>query len=89
MGSQTTVIGTVTALMTGLLVAPGAPAAQAATVDTNAWYVMVNRSSGKALDVAGASSADGAAITQWARHDATPLARWARGVSVCARPRPP
>jgi hypothetical protein len=71
MGSRTTVIGTVTALVAGLLVAIGAPAAQAATVDTNAWYVMVNRNSGKALDVAGASSADGAAITQWARHDGT------------------
>jgi hypothetical protein len=71
MGSRTTVIGMVTALMAGLLVVIGAPAAQAATVDTNAWYVMVNRNSGKALDVADASSADGAAITQWARHDGT------------------
>ena len=71
MGIRPTVIGTVTAPMAGLPVAIGAPAAQAATVDTNAWYVMVNRNSGKALDVAGASSADGAAITQWARHDGT------------------
>ncbi|MFJ9146906.1 RICIN domain-containing protein [Streptomyces sp. NPDC102270] len=30
----------------------------------NAWYVAVNRNSGKALDVAGGSSADGAAVTQ-------------------------
>ncbi|MET9680602.1 non-reducing end alpha-L-arabinofuranosidase family hydrolase [Streptomyces coeruleorubidus] len=44
-------------------------AAQAATVDTNAWYVLVNRGSGKALDVSGASTADGAALSQWARHD--------------------
>src|SRR5688572_13779247 len=43
----------------------------AATVDTTAWYVLVNRNSGKALDVAGVSSADGAAVTQWARHDGT------------------
>ncbi|WP_158853326.1 non-reducing end alpha-L-arabinofuranosidase family hydrolase [Saccharothrix deserti] len=69
MGSRTTVIGTATALLAGFLVAAGAPAAQAATVDTSAWYVVVNRNSGKALDVAGASSADGAAVTQWARHD--------------------
>ena len=44
-----------------------APTAQAGTVDTNAWYVMVNRNSGKVLDVSGVSSEDGAAVTQWAR----------------------
>ncbi|WP_407077248.1 RICIN domain-containing protein [Streptomyces coeruleorubidus] len=38
-------------------------------MDTNAWYVLVNRGSGKALDVSGASTADGAALSQWARHD--------------------
>jgi hypothetical protein len=43
--------------------------AQAATVDTNASYVLVNRGSGKALDVSGASTADGAAVHQRARHD--------------------
>lgn len=48
-----------------------APAAQPGTVDTNAWYVVVNRNSGKALDVAGVSSEDGAAVTQWARIDGT------------------
>jgi hypothetical protein len=46
-------------------------AASAATVDTNAWYVLVNRNSGKAMDVASASTADGAAIQQWSRHDGT------------------
>jgi hypothetical protein len=40
-------------------------------VDTTAWYALVNRNSSRALDVAGASSADGAAVTQWARHDGT------------------
>ncbi|MFD9408628.1 RICIN domain-containing protein [Streptomyces sp. NPDC059989] len=44
-------------------------AARAATVDTGAWYVLVNRGSGKALDVSGAGTADGAAVSQWARHD--------------------
>ncbi|WP_228472808.1 RICIN domain-containing protein [Streptomyces cyaneochromogenes] len=43
--------------------------AQAATVDTSAWYALVNRGSGKALDVAGASTADGAGVTQWSRMD--------------------
>src|SRR5437868_3967933 len=36
-------------------------AATAASVDTNAWYVLLNRNSGKALDVNGAYTADGAA----------------------------
>ncbi|MEW2331629.1 endo-1,4-beta-xylanase [Micromonospora chersina] len=40
-------------------------------VDTNAWYVLLNRNSGKALDVYGASTADGARITQWTRNNGT------------------
>lgn len=44
-------------------------AASAATVDTSASYVLVNRNSGKALDVSGASTADGAVVEQWSRHD--------------------
>src|SRR6476469_9263361 len=44
-------------------------AASAATVNTSAWYVLVNRNSGKALDVNGASTADGAAVIQWTRTD--------------------
>ncbi|MFI5845730.1 RICIN domain-containing protein [Catenuloplanes sp. NPDC051500] len=43
--------------------------ADAATVDTAAWYVLVNRGSGKALDVSGSAANDGAALAQWARHD--------------------
>ena len=46
-----------------------ATAASAADVDTSAWYVLVNRQSGKVLDVAGTSTADGAAIQQWTRND--------------------
>ncbi|GAA0592740.1 RICIN domain-containing protein [Streptomyces crystallinus] len=67
------------ALATGLLVAAvtapagaatsGTPAADTAAVDTHAWYVLVNRNSGKALDVNGASTADGARVTQWTRND--------------------
>jgi endo-1,4-beta-xylanase len=34
-------------------------------VDTGAWYVLVNRNSGKALDVYNLSTADGGRITQW------------------------
>ncbi|WP_197289798.1 RICIN domain-containing protein, partial [Saccharothrix sp. NRRL B-16348] len=53
----------------GLLTVASAPAS-AATVDTTAWYVLVNRSSGKALDVSGVSTADGAPLHQWTRTNA-------------------
>ncbi len=43
--------------------------ASAASVDTNAWYVLVNRQSGKAMDVRGTSTADGAVIQQYTRND--------------------
>jgi hypothetical protein len=42
--------------------------ASAATVDTNASYVLVDRNSSEATDVSGASTA-GAVIHQWSRHD--------------------
>ena len=45
--------------------------AVASAVDTNAWYVLLNHNSGKALDVNGASTADGAKLVQWSRTDAT------------------
>ncbi|MFF8280111.1 RICIN domain-containing protein [Streptomyces lateritius] len=67
---RTGVLAVVTALVAALLTGLGvAGTAQAATVDSNAWYVLVNRGSGKALDVSGGSTADGAALSQWARHD--------------------
>ncbi|MFE7765013.1 non-reducing end alpha-L-arabinofuranosidase family hydrolase [Streptomyces sp. NPDC057438] len=47
----------------------GAQPAAAATVDPNASYVLVNRNSGKALDVHNRATADGARITQWTRND--------------------
>ncbi|MEJ2852398.1 MULTISPECIES: PQQ-dependent sugar dehydrogenase [unclassified Saccharothrix] len=45
------------------------PGASAATVDTTATYVLVNRNSGKVLDVYGRSTAEGARITQYTRND--------------------
>ena len=61
------------ALTSAALAATGAvvvaPPAQAASVDTNAWYVLVNRHSGKAMDVHDLSTADGGAIVQWPRND--------------------
>ena len=60
----------VVAVVAGLLtVAP--TSASAATVDTTAWYVLVNRNSGKALDVSGAATTDGAGLIQWGRSNAT------------------
>lgn len=51
------------------LVAVNAAPATAATVDTNAWYVLVNRNSGKALDLYGSATNDGARISQWTRNN--------------------
>ncbi|MCE6996238.1 PQQ-dependent sugar dehydrogenase [Saccharothrix sp. S26] len=45
------------------------PAATAATVDTSASYVLVNRNSGKVLDVYGRSTANNARISQYSRND--------------------
>ncbi|MEU5994285.1 non-reducing end alpha-L-arabinofuranosidase family hydrolase [Spirillospora sp. NPDC047418] len=56
-------------LLSVLLSVINTQAAQAATVDVNKWYVLVNRNSGKALDVYNLATNDGARITQWARND--------------------
>ncbi|WP_212828874.1 non-reducing end alpha-L-arabinofuranosidase family hydrolase [Catellatospora sp. TT07R-123] len=60
----------VTALATAGMAAVSTSSAQAATVDTNAWYYLVNRNSGKAIDVYNFSTADGGRITQWTRSTA-------------------
>jgi hypothetical protein len=61
------IIATVATLLVGLFVT--VQSANAATVDTNAWYVLVNRNSGKSLDVYNLATNDGARITQWTRND--------------------
>jgi lysophospholipase L1-like esterase len=58
------------ALAGTLTVIPLAPEAEAATIDPSASYVLVSRHSGKAIDVNGGSTSDGAAIVQWTRSDA-------------------
>jgi hypothetical protein len=68
-GRRPAVLATIMALVAGLPLVMDKPVAQAATVDPSAWYVLVNRNSGKALDVSGVSNSDGAPIHQWARHD--------------------
>jgi len=56
-----------TALAATMAVALNTSTAAAATVDPTAWYVLVNRGSGKVLDVSGVSTADGAQLQQWSR----------------------
>ncbi len=64
-GRRAGVLTAVIALMAMLLTGLGTGGtAHAAAVDSNAWYVLVNRGSGKALDVSGASTADGAVVSQ-------------------------
>ncbi len=62
-------LAALTVLGGGITIAVNAPAASAATVDTSASYVLVNRNSGKALDVYNLATNDGARITQWTRND--------------------
>ncbi|RKN47784.1 family 43 glycosylhydrolase [Micromonospora endolithica] len=61
----------VAVLLGGALAAIAPTPASAATVDTNAWYVLVNRNSGKALDLFNRATNDGARISQWSRNDGT------------------
>ncbi|MDF3144546.1 MULTISPECIES: GDSL-type esterase/lipase family protein [unclassified Streptomyces] len=66
-GRRAAVLAAVTALMATLLTGLGAAGtAQAATVDTSASCVLVNRNSGKAVEVQNASTADGAKVVQFA-----------------------
>src|SRR4051812_5727787 len=57
-------IASVTALAGGVLAVVTASAASAATVDTSAWYTLINRNSGKALDVCGSATAHGAGVPE-------------------------
>ncbi|MDG4830554.1 family 43 glycosylhydrolase [Solwaraspora sp. WMMD1047] len=59
----------VAALLLGAGVVSGLPSASAATVDTSASYVFVNRHSGKAMDLFDWSTAENAPVNQWARND--------------------
>jgi hypothetical protein len=61
--------------LAGAGVAVGPRPAAAATVDTNATYVFVNRHSGKAMDLYGWSTADGAPVNQYTRNDLA-VQRW-------------
>jgi hypothetical protein len=52
---------------TGTIAVVGMTPAAAATIDPTAWYEIVSRHNGKLVEVAGQSTADRAAIQQWAR----------------------
>ncbi|MER5185285.1 non-reducing end alpha-L-arabinofuranosidase family hydrolase [Streptomyces sp. NPDC002896] len=58
-----------TALLASLCVAISAAPASAATVDVNSWYVLVNRNSGKAMDVTNRNADNGVGIQQYSRND--------------------
>ncbi|MDW5324374.1 RICIN domain-containing protein [Plantactinospora sp. KLBMP9567] len=58
-------VGTV--LVAGLTALVPSQQASAATIDPLAYYQIVSRHSGKAVEIAGRSTADGAAVQQWAR----------------------
>ncbi|MCG5468088.1 family 43 glycosylhydrolase [Micromonospora sp. LAH09] len=63
------VAAAVAVVVGGALAAVAPTAASAATVDTNAYYVLVNRNSGKALDLYASATNDGARISQWTRNN--------------------
>ncbi|GAA3454920.1 family 43 glycosylhydrolase [Dactylosporangium matsuzakiense] len=65
------IFATALALAAGGAVALHIAPASAATVDTTAWYTLVNRNSGKAIDVYNSATNDGARITQWTRNNGT------------------
>src|SRR3990170_5531111 len=77
-------------LLGGAMVAVAATPASAATVDTTAWYVLVNRNSGKALEVQNASTADGGNIVQYAQwggdNQQWQLVQVDGGTGACALP---
>ena len=52
-------------LLSAVAVLAVPPGAGAAPIDTAAFYQIVSRHSGKAVEVAGASTADGATVQQW------------------------
>ncbi|MGW0565559.1 non-reducing end alpha-L-arabinofuranosidase family hydrolase [Streptomyces sp. NPDC003016] len=66
---RSTVGMTVTALLAGLCLALTTTPASAASVDTGAWYVLVNRNSGKALDVTNRDADNGVGLQQYTRND--------------------
>ncbi len=65
----TVLVAATTAVSAGVVGLVAAPVASAATVDTGTSYVLLNRNSGKALDVYNLSTANGGDIVQWPRNN--------------------
>src|SRR5215204_7004943 len=59
------------ALVAGTAALVPAQPANAATIDPLAYYQIVSRHSGKAIEIAGQSTANGAAVQQWTRTSQT------------------
>jgi hypothetical protein len=59
------------AVMAGVVVLAAPHPAGAVTIDPSAYYEIVSRHSGKAIDIAGQSTADGATVQQWTRANRT------------------
>ncbi|OKI16303.1 alpha-N-arabinofuranosidase [Saccharothrix sp. CB00851] len=68
-GRRTPLVLLATAAFIGGITSALPPTAAAAVVDTTASYVLVNRNSGKALDVYDLATNDGARISQYTRND--------------------
>ena len=62
-------VGLTAAALGGVTIAGARFAAAAPVIDPNASYVLVNRHSGRALDVYNLATGDGAEIRQWTRND--------------------
>ncbi|MFI9643970.1 family 43 glycosylhydrolase [Micromonospora sp. NPDC051925] len=68
-GWRAVVTGAAAVTLAGAATMVGLPSASAATVDTSASYVFVNRHSGKAMDLYDWSTAENAPVNQWTRND--------------------
>jgi hypothetical protein len=64
-------IGAAAAVVGGGIIAVTTSSASAATVNTSAWYTIVNRNSGKLIDICSASTADGACVQQYQANNGT------------------
>jgi Glycosyl hydrolase family 62/Ricin-type beta-trefoil lectin domain-like len=65
------VVAAAATVVGGGIVAVTTSTASAATVNTSAWYTLVNRNSGKVIDICGASTADGACVQQYSSSGGT------------------
>jgi len=59
------VVAAAATVVGGGIVAVTTSSASAATVNTSAWYTIINHNSGKVLDICGVSTADGACVQQY------------------------